>query len=171
MDKVPLRMKKKCHYQTRGKHMKRLIIGGYIAAACCWAQVAAGQAYRANRSGSSCRGRQAAARSDGAGIRAGTCQGPGQQVVVDNRGGAGAMIGTETAARSAPDGYTIYIGGIVSMSISPALYPKVSYDPSRTSRRYRSFRGSLTRCRCIPRCGAFGEGIWSRLRAPARVSC
>ena len=55
----------------------------------------------------------------------------GQQVVVDNRGGAGAMIGTELAAKSAPDGYTIYIGGSVSMSISPALYSRVAYDPVR----------------------------------------
>lgn len=53
----------------------------------------------------------------------------GQQVVVDNRGGAGAIIGTEVAAKSPPDGYTLYIGGSVSMTISPALYRKVSYDP------------------------------------------
>jgi tripartite-type tricarboxylate transporter receptor subunit TctC len=53
----------------------------------------------------------------------------GQQVVLDNRGGAGAIIGTEAAARSAPDGYTIYVGGSVSMATSPALYPKVGYDP------------------------------------------
>jgi tripartite-type tricarboxylate transporter receptor subunit TctC len=53
----------------------------------------------------------------------------GQQVVVDNRGGAGAVIGSEVAAKSPPDGYTLYIGGSVSMAISPALYPKVSYDP------------------------------------------
>ncbi len=55
----------------------------------------------------------------------------GQQVVVDNRGGAGATIGTEAAARAAPDGYTLYIGGSVSMTISPALYGKVGYDPIR----------------------------------------
>lgn len=55
----------------------------------------------------------------------------GQQVVVDNRGGAGATIGTEAAARAAPDGYTLYIGGSVSMAISPALYPKVGYDSVR----------------------------------------
>ena len=46
----------------------------------------------------------------------------GQQVVVDNRGGAGAIIGTEAAAKSLPDGYTIYVGGSVSMAISPVLY-------------------------------------------------
>ncbi|MGE5524012.1 MAG: Bug family tripartite tricarboxylate transporter substrate binding protein [Rhodospirillaceae bacterium] len=55
----------------------------------------------------------------------------GQQVVVDNRGGAGAIIGTELAAKTPPDGYTLYIGGSVSMAISPALYAKVSYDPVR----------------------------------------
>jgi tripartite-type tricarboxylate transporter receptor subunit TctC len=55
----------------------------------------------------------------------------GQQVVVDNRGGAGALIGSEVAAKSAPDGYTMYIGGSVSMAISPALYTKVAYDPVR----------------------------------------
>jgi tripartite-type tricarboxylate transporter receptor subunit TctC len=55
----------------------------------------------------------------------------GQQVVVDNRGGAGAIIGSETAAKSPPDGYTLYIGGSVSMAISPALYQKVAYDPVR----------------------------------------
>ncbi|MDB5903624.1 MAG: hypothetical protein JWM26_2502 [Betaproteobacteria bacterium] len=55
----------------------------------------------------------------------------GQQVIVDNRGGAGALIGSEVAAKSAPDGYTMYIGGSVSMAISPALYTKVAYDPIR----------------------------------------
>jgi tripartite-type tricarboxylate transporter receptor subunit TctC len=53
----------------------------------------------------------------------------GQQVLVDNRGGAGAVIGSELAAKSPADGYTLYIGGSVSMAISPALYTKVSYDP------------------------------------------
>jgi tripartite-type tricarboxylate transporter receptor subunit TctC len=53
----------------------------------------------------------------------------GQQVVVDNRGGAGAIIGSEIAAKAHPDGYTLYIGGSVSLAISPALYAKVGYDP------------------------------------------
>src|SRR5262245_15965093 len=53
----------------------------------------------------------------------------GQQVVVDNRGGAGATIGTEAAAKSPPDGYVIYVGGSVAMVISPVIYSKVGYDP------------------------------------------
>ncbi|MGZ8228650.1 MAG: Bug family tripartite tricarboxylate transporter substrate binding protein [Burkholderiales bacterium] len=53
----------------------------------------------------------------------------GQQVFVDNRGGAGAIIGSEIAARSPPDGYTLYIGGSVSLAISPAMYANVRYDP------------------------------------------
>src|SRR5215212_2750104 len=53
----------------------------------------------------------------------------GQPLVVDNRGGAGAVIGSEVAAKSPPDGYTAYVGGSVSMAISPVLYGKVGYDP------------------------------------------
>jgi tripartite-type tricarboxylate transporter receptor subunit TctC len=55
----------------------------------------------------------------------------GQQVVLDNRGGAGATIGTELAARSPADGYVIYVGGSVAMVMSPVIYPKVGYDPIR----------------------------------------
>ncbi len=53
----------------------------------------------------------------------------GQQVVVDNRGGAGGIIGAELAARANPDGYTLFFGGTASMSINPALHKKLSYDP------------------------------------------
>ena len=55
----------------------------------------------------------------------------GQSVVIDNRGGAGTVIGTEIAAKAPADGYTIYVGGSVSLAISPAIYPKVGYDPVR----------------------------------------
>jgi len=55
----------------------------------------------------------------------------GQQVVLDNRGGAGATIGTELAAKSPSDGTVIYVGGSVSMVVSPIIYPKVGYDPLR----------------------------------------
>ncbi len=55
----------------------------------------------------------------------------GQPVVLDNRGGAGATIGTELAAKSPSDGTVIYVGGSVSMVISPVIYPRVGYDPIR----------------------------------------
>jgi tripartite-type tricarboxylate transporter receptor subunit TctC len=53
----------------------------------------------------------------------------GQQVVVDNRGGAAGIIGTETAARALPDGYTLLLGTNATQCIFPSLYPTLPYDP------------------------------------------
>jgi tripartite-type tricarboxylate transporter receptor subunit TctC len=53
----------------------------------------------------------------------------GQQVIVDNRPGAGTIIGAEKAARSAPDGYTLFMGISGTMAINPSLYSKFPYDP------------------------------------------
>ena len=53
----------------------------------------------------------------------------GQQMVVDNRGGAAGAIGSEIAARSAPDGYTLLTGHLGTHGINPGLYPKLGYDP------------------------------------------
>ena len=55
----------------------------------------------------------------------------GQQVVVDTRGGASGLIGTELAAKSAPDGYTIVLGNVAPLAILPAATPKLPYDPIR----------------------------------------
>jgi len=55
----------------------------------------------------------------------------GQQMVVDNRGGAGGNLGMEAAARAAPDGYTVVMGLTAQLAVNPALFPKIPYDPIR----------------------------------------
>lgn len=55
--------------------------------------------------------------------------GLGQRFVVDNRVGGGGNVGTASAARAAPDGYTLLVGSSSSHSINPVLYRKVAFDP------------------------------------------
>lgn len=53
----------------------------------------------------------------------------GQQIVVDNRAGAGGKIGSEAVAKSPPDGYTIVLATVSTHSINPSLYSTIGYDP------------------------------------------
>jgi tripartite-type tricarboxylate transporter receptor subunit TctC len=55
----------------------------------------------------------------------------GQQVVVDNRGGAGGTIATRAVAKSAPDGYTILLTYTGTLAINPTLYRNPGYDPRK----------------------------------------
>ena len=55
----------------------------------------------------------------------------GQQIVIDNRGGAGGTIGSEAVAKSAPDGYTLLWGNVGPLAIGPGLYPKLGYDVAK----------------------------------------
>jgi tripartite-type tricarboxylate transporter receptor subunit TctC len=57
--------------------------------------------------------------------------GLGQPVVIDNRPGAGGVLGAELAAKSAPDGYTLFLGGVGSHAINPNLHERLPYDPIR----------------------------------------
>ncbi len=52
-------------------------------------------------------------------------------VVVDNRGGASGVIGTELAAKAAPDGYTIQLGTLGNLSVNPLLFPKLPFNVAR----------------------------------------
>lgn len=53
----------------------------------------------------------------------------GQPVVVDNRAGAAGIVGSEAAAQAAPDGYTLLMADVGPLTMNPALYPKLPYDP------------------------------------------
>src|SRR5262245_11534968 len=55
----------------------------------------------------------------------------GQQIVIENRGGAGGTIATRAAAKAPPDGYTLVLGGTGTLAINPTLYTNVGYDPRK----------------------------------------
>jgi tripartite-type tricarboxylate transporter receptor subunit TctC len=55
----------------------------------------------------------------------------GQQVVVDNRGGGGGLIGTRAVQKAAPDGYTLLLGHTGTISINPSLYVNSHLDPRK----------------------------------------
>lgn len=55
----------------------------------------------------------------------------GQQVIVENRPGAGGTIGVDAAVRSQPDGYTLLMATNGEITINPAIYPKLSHDPQK----------------------------------------
>ncbi len=55
----------------------------------------------------------------------------GQQIVVENRGGAGGTIGTRSVARATPDGYTILLSYTATMAIAPAMNANAGYDPRK----------------------------------------
>ena len=55
----------------------------------------------------------------------------GQQVIVDNKPGAGGNIGTEAAAHAANDGYTLLMGTVATQTMNEFLYPSTGYDPAK----------------------------------------
>ncbi|MFO1158662.1 MAG: tripartite tricarboxylate transporter substrate binding protein [Reyranellaceae bacterium] len=55
----------------------------------------------------------------------------GQSIVVENRGGAGSIIGTEMVAKAEPDGYMLLLGQSGPISINPAVYKTLPYDPAK----------------------------------------
>jgi tripartite-type tricarboxylate transporter receptor subunit TctC len=65
----------------------------------------------------------------------------GQTIIIDNRGGAGGVIGSAQVATAAPDGYTLLVNASAH-SAAPAAYPKITYDPARDFSAVASF-GSI----------------------------
>ena len=55
----------------------------------------------------------------------------GKPLIIDNRAGGGGTLGCELAAKAAPDGYTLLLGNVGPITVGPALYPKLAYDPVR----------------------------------------
>ena len=55
----------------------------------------------------------------------------GQSFFVENKPGAGTVVGTQAAAQSEPDGYTLLVGGLSNMAFNSALYSKLAYDPKK----------------------------------------
>ena len=55
----------------------------------------------------------------------------GHQVIVDNRVGGSGLVGTRAVIRSAPDGYTLFLGHTGSISINPSLYANSGFDPRK----------------------------------------
>jgi tripartite-type tricarboxylate transporter receptor subunit TctC len=58
-------------------------------------------------------------------------KGLGQGVVVENRPGSGTLVGTDAAAKAAPDGYTLLVGSVSNLVLNAGLYPGLPYDPVR----------------------------------------
>lgn len=65
----------------------------------------------------------------------------GQQVVVENRPGAGGLIGSEMVARAVPDGYTLVVSGVASHVVAPALNPNLGFDPIKDFTHIALFGG------------------------------
>ena len=55
----------------------------------------------------------------------------GQTFVVENRAGAGTVVGSVAAAKAAPDGYTLLAGLTANMAVNPSLFANLAYDPIR----------------------------------------
>jgi tripartite-type tricarboxylate transporter receptor subunit TctC len=65
----------------------------------------------------------------------------GQQFVVENRPGAGGLLGSEMVARAAPDGYTLVVSGVASHVVAPALNPNLPFDPIKDFTHIALFGG------------------------------
>jgi tripartite-type tricarboxylate transporter receptor subunit TctC len=70
--------------------------------------------------------------------------GLGQPVIIENRAGAGGRVGAENAAKSAPDGYTLFLGTTSTLVWAPAMYEKLTYDPAGSFAPIAPFSSAFT---------------------------
>ena len=91
----------------------------------------------------------------------------GQPIVVENRAGASGNIGVEAAAKSAPDGYTLFLGNIGTIAVNPAVFPTLAVNP-------RTDLAAVTQVVDVPSVlvanGAFSAGSVKELVAVAKAS-
>src|SRR5262245_56738722 len=64
-------------------------------------------------------------------LQPGLSQALGQEIVVENRAGAAGNVGMDVAARAAPDGYTVFLGNVGTISINPHMFPDITVNPSK----------------------------------------
>ena len=94
----------------------------------------------------------------------------GQQVVVDNRAGAGGLIGTEAAARSEPDGHTLYLGTDGPLTVAATLHKRVPYDWKRDFAPVSMMAMGYQVLMSGRRCRRATSPSWSRWRGSGRAS-
>jgi tripartite-type tricarboxylate transporter receptor subunit TctC len=93
-------------------------------------------------------------------------------VVIDNRGGAGGVIGTETVAKASADGYTLLFGAQSTLAMNPAVYSNLSFDPVRDFSPVTLVANSLQLLAVHPSVPAksLGEFIAAAKAAPGKWS-
>lgn len=90
----------------------------------------------------------------------------GQTVVVDNRAGAGGMIGAENVARSTPDGTTLGVIGVSALCAFPTLYDRIPYDPQRDFTSVTQITSSVQLC--VVNAGTARRNGWTDFAAMVR---
>lgn len=96
-------------------------------------------------------------------------QGLGQPFIIDYKPGAAGQIGAEAAARSAPDGYTLFLTTTTIHSANPHLFRKLTYDPLRDFTAIGRVLNLPYVLAVGPECASVPCAIWWTMRAPIRA--